>query len=194
MLEFRKAIEQRGKVLNSQVVKVDTFLNHMIDPELLKLAGKEFANHFKDKGITKIITIESGGIAPALMTAIELDVPMIYAKKTKPSTMEDPVVAVVYSFTKEKHYTICMEREAMIPGDKVLFIDDFLANGEAFKGIEEFCRLRDAELVGTGICISKNFQKGRPYIEKKGYDLYTLAAIEGFKDGKIVWDFSQEQE
>ena len=154
MKALKNAIETRGHYINDEVLKVDAFLNHQIDCSLVDEMGNEFYEHFKNKGITKVVTIESSGIAPAYATAIRLNVPLIFIKKTQPSTMIDPAFAEVFSFTKNKTYPICIEKEYLKKGDKVLFIDDFLANGEAFKGTEN--------LIAQAIH-SKNYLLALPY-------------------------------
>ncbi len=185
---LQERIEKEGSVLSEKAVKVDSFLNHTVDPDLMVSIGKAFAGYFQDLGITKVLTIEAGGIAPALMTALYLHVPLVYCKKALPSTMTDPVSTEVYSFTKQKSYTLCMEKAALDKGDVVLFIDDFLADGQAFKGIEDLCAKRQASLAGCGFCIEKSFQKGRPYIEQKGYRLCSLAPILKLENGRIIWN------
>lgn len=187
MKELKEAIENKGIFLSDDILKVDTFLNHQIDIELMDLMGQAFADHFKDKGITKVVTVETGGIAPGYAAARALGVPLIFTKKTEPNTMLDPVYSEVFSYTKKKHYTICMEKDYLHKEDKVLFIDDFLANGEAFKGIEELMEQTGASIAGVGICIEKAFQKGHAYITSRGYDLYSLAPIATVKDRKITW-------
>ena len=178
MKALKNAIETRGHFINDEVLKVDAFLNHQIDCSLVDEMGNEFYEHFKNKGITKVVTIESSGIAPAYATAIRLNVPLIFIKKTQPSTMIDPAFAEVFSFTKNKTYPICIEKEYLKKGDKVLFIDDFLANGEAFKGTENLIAQAQAEIVGVGMVIEKAFQNGRKILEEKGVRVESLAIIE----------------
>lgn len=187
MEALKREIIEKGKILRDDLLKVDSFLNHNIDVNLMEEIGKEFARHFKDAGITKVVTIETGGIAPAFTTAKELGVPMFFCKKTEPSTMIDPVSVDVFSYTKQKYYTICAEHGCFTEDDRILFIDDFLANGEAFKGIEALCSLTGSTVAGVGVCIEKAYQKGHEYIVSNGYDLYPLASIAEVKDGKIYW-------
>ncbi len=181
------AILEKGKILEGNILKVDTIINHQIDPVLMDKIGDEFYHYFKDKDITKVITVESSGIAPALMCALKLNVPLLFLKKTQPSTMNDPLTAEVFSYTKNKQYTLCAEKSFIADDDKLLFIDDFLANGEAFKGVEEIISQTNAQLVGVGILIEKSFQAGHDYIINQGYDLYSLANITSFDDGKITF-------
>lgn len=184
---LQEAIEKRGEIINDSILKVDSFLNHQIDCALMEQIGIEFANYFKDKHFTKIVTIESSGIAPAVFTGLKMDLPVIFLKKSEPSTMKDPVYTEAFSFTKNRKYTLCMERSCLNPEDSVLFIDDFLANGQAFISAEDLVHQCNAKINGIGIVIEKSFQKGRQLIEEKGYDIYSLARIQEMKDNKIVW-------
>ena len=188
MLALRQAIEEKGRVLSDSILKVDTFLNHQIDPVLMQQIGQAFARRFKEEGITKILTIETSGIPPAYATAVELNVPLIFAKKTQPGTMRDPLSTEVYSFTKQKPYTICLERGLLEPGDRVLFIDDFLANGEALKGAIRLTEGCGAQVVGVGIVIAKAFQKGPDWIRAQGLPYCPLASIRTFKDGRVIFE------
>lgn len=183
-----EAIKEKGRVLNGNILKVDTIINHQIDPVLMDKIGEEFYHHFKEKGITKVLTVESSGIAPAVMTALKLNVPVLFLKKAQPSTMSNPLTAEVFSYTKNKQYTLCAERNYIADNDKILFIDDFLANGEAFKGVETIVSQTNAEIVGVGILIDKSFQAGHDYIVNKGYDLYSLANIKSFHNGIIEFE------
>ena len=125
---LQEAIEKRGEIINDFILKVDSFLNHQIDCALMEQIGIEFANYFKDKHFTKIVTIESSGIAPAVFTGLKMNLPVIFLKKSEPSTMKDPVYTEAFSFTKNRKYTLCMERNCLNSEDSVLFIDDFMAN------------------------------------------------------------------
>ena len=156
MEALHKKIREEGIVLSDQVLKVDAFLNHQIDPQLMKEIGDEFARLFKDSGITKIVTIEASGIAPAVMTGLNLGVPVIFARKHQSLTLtENLLSATVYSFTKQRSYDVCVSKDFLAPGDQVLFIDDFLANGNAAKGIMDLVKQAGAELVGMGFIIEK---------------------------------------
>lgn len=184
---LQEAIEQRGTIINDDILKVDSFLNHQIDCELMEKIGLEFANYFKERNITKIVTIESSGIAPAVFAGLKMKLPVIFLKKSEPSTMKDPVYTEAFSFTKNRKYTLCMERNCLNQNDIVLFIDDFLANGQAFISAENLIQQCNARIEGIGIVIEKSFQKGRKLIEEKGYDIYSLARIQDMKDNKIIW-------
>jgi xanthine phosphoribosyltransferase len=188
MNELKKAILDQGVLVSDEILKVDSFLNHQINSNLMHSIGQDFSNYFKDKNVTKVVTIEAGGIAPALATAFYLNVPMVFIKKSQPSTMKDPLVSHVFSFTKNTTYPLCIEREYLNEGDNLLFIDDFLARGEAFKAIEDLTAQAGANLVGVGMCIDKTWQAGHDYILSKGYDLCSLAPIASMsKKNGINW-------
>lgn len=159
------ALEQKilteGIVLSDQVLKVDAFLNHQIDPVLMQQIGKEFAARFKDAGITKIITIEASGIAPAIMAGLELGVPVIFARKYQSLTLKTIYTAKVFSFTKQTESTIAISNKHINSSDKALVIDDFLANGQAALGLIDLIHQANAEVVGVGIVIEKSFQPGK---------------------------------
>lgn len=185
MKELVQAIKEQGEILDGNVLKVDRILNHQIDPNLMDKIGNEFYEYFKEKNITKVLTVESSGIAPALMCALKLNVPVLFAKKTQPSTMKDPLSCDVFSYTKHKKNTLCVESSFLDEEDRILFIDDFLANGEAFKGIETIINQKGCKLVGVGIVIDKTFQKGHSYIIEHGYDLLSLAEIKSFENNQL---------
>ena len=184
------ALEQKilneGIVLSDQVLKVDAFLNHQIDPVLMQLIGKEFAARFKDAGITKIITIEASGIAPAIMAGLELGVPVIFARKYQSLTLKDDLYrSKVFSFTKQTESTIAISNKHLSSTDKALVIDDFLANGQAALGLIDLIHQANAEVVGVGIVIEKSFQPGRDVLLEKGYRVESLARVKSLADGKV---------
>ena len=179
-------IKEKGIVINEDILKVDSFLNHQIDPTLMKEIGNEFANHFKNKNITKVFTIESSGIAPALMTALELNVPIVFLKKQKPNTLNNDFYQTeVKSFTKNNIYNLTVAKKYISPDDNILIIDDFLANGEAASGTIRLIEEGKAKVAGIGIVIEKYFQPGRKLLEEKGYDIYSLARIKSLQNNKI---------
>lgn len=182
---LKKAILEKGKIIDGNILKVDAIINHQVYPELMEAMGNNIYEHFKNQNITKVVTVESSGIAPAVFVALRMHVPLVFMKKTKPSTMMDPLTSEVVSFTKNKKYTLCMEREYISKDDRVLLVDDFLASGEAFKGVETIIEQTGATLVGVGILIEKSFQQGHQYIVDKGYDLYSLADIKSLENGEI---------
>lgn len=188
MKRLHDMINQEGIVLSDQVLKVDAFLNHQVDPTLMWEIAYEFMDRFQDAGITRILTIEAGGIAPAMMTALRLGVPMVYARKTKSVTLnEGTISAEVFSFTKQQTSTITVAEKYLQPGERVLIIDDFLANGEAAFGLARLVEQAGAEVAGFGIVIEKSFQPGRQKLIDAGFRVESLARVESLKDGKATF-------
>ena len=188
MYALEQKILNEGIVLSDQVLKVDAFLNHQIDPVLMQLIGKEFAARFKDAGITKIITIEASGIAPAIMAGLELGVPVILARKYQSLTLKDDLYrSKVFSFTKQTESTIAISNKHISSSDKALVIDDFLANGQAALGLIDLIHQANAEVVGVGIVIEKSFQPGRDVLLEKGYRVESLARVKSLADGKVTF-------
>lgn len=148
-------IRQEGSV-DGNIIKVDRFLNHMVDPRLYELMATELAQRFFDRGITKILTAETSGIMLAMAVAVELSVPFIYAKKKRPITMSSYYAAASYSFTKQESTTLYVSKEVMNSDDRILFIDDFFAKGSTYKAIEEIMEQSGASLVGAGFIINKS--------------------------------------
>lgn len=179
-------ILERGIAVNEDILKVDSFVNHQVDPELMKNIGDEFAEHFKGQGITKVATIESSGIAPALMTALALNVPMLILKK-QPSKIlnQDLYQTVVTSYTKGTSYELTLSKNFISENDHVLIIDDFLANGEAATGTIRLIRKAHATIAGVGILIEKSFQPGYEKLTEQGIDVYSLARIAKLGEGVI---------
>ena len=185
---LKERIREEGIVLNNRVLKVDSFLNHQIDPKLFVQIGKEIANRFKVKGIERIVTIEASGIAVALQVAIEMDVPLVFARKKKSILMTDDVYhSVVYSYTKEENYDVTISKKFLPAGEKVLIIDDFLASGEAAMGLVKLVESAGDTVEGIAIVIEKSFQPGRERLEREGYDVESLVRIKEFKDNKCVF-------
>lgn len=186
MKELEEKILEEGIVLGPNILKVDSFLNQQIDSELILKMGKAFAQHFKDKKIDKVLTVESSGIAPALATAIELGVKCVFARKQQSLTTGDNVYhSSVYSFTKEVTNELIVSKNFLNEDENVLMIDDFLANGQAAKGMVALVRQAGANPSGLGIVIEKSFSDGRKVVEDMGLDLYSLARIKSLDDGKI---------
>lgn len=176
LLEER--IRQDGKVRGTEVLKVDRFLNHQIDVELLQEIGQEFLRLFGNEGVTKILTIEASGIGIACVTAQYFKVPVIFAKKNKTKNIAgDVYTSQVESFTHGKVYDIIVSKEFLRPEDRVLLIDDFLANGSALQGLINLVRDAGATLVGAGICIEKAFQPGGDRIRGMGVRVESLARV-----------------
>ena len=186
MYALEQKILSEGIVLSDEVLKVDAFLNHQIDPVMMQLIGKEFAARFKDAGITKIITIEASGIAPAIMAGLELGVPVIFARKYQSLTLKDDLYrSKVFSFTKQTESTIAMSNKHISSADKALVIDDFLANGQAALGLIDLIHQAKAEVVGVGIVIEKSFQPGRDILLEKGYRVESLARVKSLANGTV---------
>lgn len=171
-------IKADGIAVNEHILKVDSFINHQVDPMLMQEMGREIAEHFKDKGITKIATIESSGIAPALMTSIAMNVPMIILKK-QPSKIlnQDLYQTVVTSFTKETNYELTLSKKYINENDHVLIVDDFLANGEAATAALRLLRMSHATIAGFAVLIEKSFQPGRQKLTSQGIEVFALAKI-----------------
>lgn len=183
---LKAKILDEGIVIGTEVLKVDSFLNHQIDPNLMAQIGKEFAKIFSNTKITKILTIESSGIAPAIFAAIELNVPMVYAKKTTSVNLDKEThEARVHSFTKQIDYMIRVSKKFISKDDSVLIIDDFLANGQAIIGLAEIIDAAGAKLVGAGIVIEKGFQDGGALVREMGIRVESLAIIDKMSQGKI---------
>ncbi|HGI2397608.1 TPA: xanthine phosphoribosyltransferase [Streptococcus agalactiae] len=187
-----KLLEERilkdGDVLGENILKVDSFLTHQVDFELMQEIGKVFADKYKEAGITKVVTIEATGIAPAVYAAQALGVPMIFAKKAKNITMTEGILtAEVYSFTKQVTSQVSIVSRFLSNDDTVLIIDDFLANGQAAKGLLEIIGQAGAKVAGIGIVIEKSFQDGRDLLEKTGVPVTSLARIKAFENGRVVF-------
>ena len=178
MKMLEEKILAEGKAMGEDILKVDSFVNHQVDPVLMQQIGTAFADHFKDKGITKVVTIESSGIAPALMTALALNVPMVILKKQPSKVLNNDLYqTVVTSFTKGTSYELTLSQKFISESDHVLIIDDFLANGEAATGAIRLIRLAHATVAGVGILIEKSFQPGRQKLNDQGFEVYSLARV-----------------
>lgn len=176
-------------VVNENVIKVDSFLNHQLDPVVMKEISKEFVEYFNDREITKVMTIEASGIAPGILVASELGVPMLFAKKSEPSTMksDDQFSTNIHSFTKNLTSRVLVSKKYLSPDDKVLIVDDFLANGEAALGLIDLVEQAGAETVGVGICVEKSFQPGRQKLEDKGVDIFSIVRIASLEGNKMTF-------
>lgn len=186
LLEER--IKQDGRVIGTEVLKVDNFLNHQVDPALMKAMGDEFARLFADAKVDKVLTVESSGIAPAVFAALALNVPMVFARKKKSLTLsEDHYTADVYSFTNQETNHVIVDKRFIQPGERLLLIDDFLANGQAVEGMMQIAEAAGAEVVGVGIVIEKTFQKGRALLDERDVRVESLARIAAFEDGEVIF-------
>lgn len=178
MKKLEGIILSRGQVLDGNILRVDSFLNQQIDTRLMGEIGNEFAEYFKGKGITKILTVESSGIAPALATGRRLSCDVVFARKQKSLTTDDySYSSTAYSYTKEEMIQLIVSKEFINEDDRILIIDDFLANGQAVKALMAIINQAGASLVGVGIVIEKSFQEGRKLLDEMGIDVYSLAKI-----------------
>ncbi|MEG0962513.1 MAG: xanthine phosphoribosyltransferase [Lachnospiraceae bacterium] len=175
-----------GIAVNEHILKVDGFIHHQVDPQLMLEIGKELAEHFKNQGITKVATIESSGIAPALMAAVSMNIPLIILKK-QPSKIlnQDLYQTVVTSYTKGTNYELTLSQKFITENDHVLIIDDFLANGEAATGAIRLIRKAHATIAGVGVLIEKSFEPGREKLAQQGVDVYALARISKLEKGIV---------
>lgn len=187
---LKERIRKDGKVKEGNVLKVDSFLNHQMDIHLFQEIGKEFQKRFQGEEINKILTIEASGIGIACIVAQSFDVPVVFAKKTQTKNIAgDTWTTKVESFTHGRIYDIIVAKEFLGKGDKVLIIDDFMANGKALEELAELVTMSGAELVGAGIVIEKGFQPGGDELRRKGIRVESLAIIESMNDktGEIVF-------
>ncbi len=183
MNSLQKRIMTDGTVLPGNILKVDSFLNHQIDTGLLKDMSKDFYDLFKDKNINKILTIEASGIAIACYVADHFNVPVVFAKKGKHKNVgSDVYTAEVFSYTKGTSYEVSVSKRYISPDDRILIIDDFLANGQAVLGLQKIIDDAGAELCGAGIAITKCFQQGEQLLLDAGIDVKSLAAIESMEN------------
>ena len=187
-----KLLEQRileeGQVRAGNVLKVDCFLNHQLDVALLDEIGGEFYRIFQNDGINKILTIEASGIAIACMTAKHFHVPVVFAKKAKSRNLDgDVFTSTVHSYTYDRDYDITLSKKFLGPQDKVLIVDDFLANGKAMRGLLDVCGQAGCSVGGIGICIEKGFQPGGDELRREGYKLASLAIIDQMSDTGLTF-------
>lgn len=186
---LKQKILDCGRALDEHVLLVDSFLNNQVDVKLMQEVGKEFARRFADTGITRIVTIESSGIAPAAMAALEMDLPLVILKKSKSSILKEGILQTeVFSFTKNAPYMLTLKPQFVRPGDRVLLIDDFLANGEAALGASSLLERAGAQVAGIGIVIAKTFQPGLKKLQEAGYRVEILAPVKRMAENLIEFD------
>lgn len=191
LLEER--ILQQGQVRPGDVLKADCFLNHQLDVALLDEIGAEFHRIFGAEGVNKIITIEASGIAIACMTARHFGVPVVFAKKAKSKNIDGAVyTSTVHSFTYGRDYDITLAKKFLSPADRVLVLDDFLANGKAMRGLLDICQQAGATVAGIGICIEKGFQPGGAELRAQGYNLASLAIVDSMSDDGLTFREQKE--
>ncbi|WP_055667555.1 xanthine phosphoribosyltransferase [Desnuesiella massiliensis] len=186
---LKQKILECGQVIGNDILKVDSFLNHQMDVRLFNEMGKEFKKRFENEEVTKILTIEASGIGIACIAAQYFNnVPVVFAKKALGSNMDiDNYEAEVHSFTKQRTYNIKVNKNYIDEKDKVLIIDDFLANGRAALGLIDIVKQALANVVGVGIVIEKGFQCGREVIEKQGVRIESLAIVKEMKDNQVIF-------
>lgn len=190
MLLLEERIRRDGAVKEGNVLKVDSFLNHQIDVALLNELGREFHRLFADAGVTKILTIEASGIGVACLTAQYFGVPVVFAKKSQSVNIDGSVYSTkIESFTHKRVYDVIVSKKFLTPGDRVLIIDDFLANGKALEGLCAIVSAAGAAVAGIGIAIEKGFQEGGARIRAQGYRLESLAIVERMnaETGEVVF-------
>ena len=187
MRELEDRIRQDGRSLPGGILKVDNFINHQMDGDLMCSCAREMVRLFKPTGFNKILTVEASGIAPSIFAGYLAHVPVVFAKKATPRTLDDKFVTKVHSFTKDRDYDIIVSKEYLNAGDRILFIDDFLACGNAALGMADLCRQAGAELMGMGFLVEKAFQGGRVKITSvvPGLQVESLAIVTALGDGKI---------
>lgn len=183
---LKERIMQEGRCFPGGILKVDSFVNHQMDAQLMMDIAREFVRLFGDLPINKVVTIEASGIAPAIMVGYLLHLPVVFVKKKQPKTMEGMITSVVHSFTKDCDYTVCVSGSYLNENDHVLFIDDFLANGNASKGVMDLCQKAGAKIEAMGFIIEKAFQHGGDFLRREGIRYEALATVENLDDCKIV--------
>ncbi len=186
MKQLKERILRDGKCFPGGILKVDNFINHQMDPILMHEMAQELVRRFSNHNINKVITIEASGIAPAIMVGAYLNVPVLFAKKKMPSTMENMLKTEVFSFTKNKSYPVCVSGNYLTSDDRVLFIDDFLANGNAAMGIIDLITQAGATLEGMGFLIEKGFQSGGAKLREQGIHVESLAIIDSLDNCTIT--------
>ncbi|MCA4808592.1 xanthine phosphoribosyltransferase [Empedobacter stercoris] len=188
---LKERILKDGKSFDGGILKVDSFINHQMDPILMKNIADEFVKCFSDLNINKIITIEASGIAPAILVGLALELPVVFVKKSKPKTMQDFYSTQVYSFTKDRTYDVCVSNQYLNEDDNVIFIDDFLANGNAALGVKDLIKQSGANLLGMGFIIEKSFQEGRNRLIDQGIRVESLVRIDWLGENSI--EFVEEK-
>ena len=183
---LEERIVKDGVVKEGNILKVDSFLNHHMDINLFDQMGEEFKRRFADKPINKIVTIEASGIAPAILVGYLKQLPVVFIKKKQPKTMDNMLSTVVHSFTKDRDYTVCISNSFLTPDDHVLFIDDFLANGNAANGVIDLCKMSGATIEAMGFIIEKAFQHGGDFLREHNIRYEALATVESLDDCKIL--------
>lgn len=185
---LQERIRQEGEVLPGNIIKIDGFMNHRVDTKLMREIAKEFKRLFPTEGLTAVLTVEASGIPLATICAEELGIPMVFAKKAKSDNIEGGLYqSDIFSYTYKRKFTLLVSRQWLGKDDKVLIVDDFLANGEALRGLVEIVEQAGAELVGIGVAVEKGFQPGGKRLREEGHNLKSLAIIESADETGIVF-------
>lgn len=187
MEELKQRILRDGKARKEgNLVLVGSFLNHQLDPQLMMHCAEEFARLFKDKGVNKILTIEASGIAPAIMLGYLMNLPVVFIKKDNPKNVDAAWNSWEYSFTHAVNTDVCIAREFLSPSDRIVFIDDFLADGHASGCVIDFCRQSGAEIVGMGFLVEKGFARGGQFLRDHGITYHALTTIRCINDDNTM--------
>lgn len=185
---LKERIRKEGRILGNGILKVDSLINHQVDPQLMDACGVEFAKRFANIGATKILTAEISGIAPALMAGLHMNVPVVYARKTRPVTMPDTVyLTIAPSHTKGHMVDLIVSPEYLRKGEKIIIIDDFLASGATIRGLIRLAEAAGAKVVGVGTLIEKTFEGGRESLQSLKVPIEALVQISSFDNGKITF-------
>ncbi len=182
---LNQRILQDGQCLPGGILKVDSFINHQLDPDLMMQLAQEIARTYADRPLNKILTIEASGIAPALFVGYLMHLPVVFIKKAKPSTMDGMFTTTVHSFTKGTDSTVCVSKNFLTATDRVLFIDDFLANGHAAQAAIDLCHQASAHIEAMAFLIEKAFQNGGDYLRAQGIDYTAIATVKSLDNGAI---------
>jgi xanthine phosphoribosyltransferase len=186
--QLKQRILAEGRNLGRGILKVDSFVNHQVDPALMRACAQEFARRFRSLNVTRVLTAEISGIAPALLTALELGVPVVFARKHKPVTMPETVyLTTAPSHTKGIDINLMLSPEYLAAGERVLIIDDFLATGQTILGLVRLAQAAGATIVGVGALIEKTFEGGRAALKSLGVPVEALAIITDMSEGQIVF-------
>lgn len=188
MKALEEKILQEGTILPGNILKVGSFLNHQVDAGFMMEMGREIAARYRNDGVTKVLTIETSGIPLAFAAAVELGVPMVFAKKNRTSNLSGGLyTAMVHSYTHDTDYNVVVEKHYLNAEDKVLIVDDFLANGKALLGLQEIVEMAGASLVGAAVAIEKGFQKGGDKLRAGGMRVESLAIIDTMSDDSVTF-------
>ncbi len=187
MQNLKNVLESKNAVINNNIIRVDSFLNQNVSISLLQEICNDFYNNFKSLEIDKIVTIETGGIAPATLLCSLLNVDLLILKKELPQFIDNYYNTEVKSFTKNKIYNLSCSKENIKSNENILFIDDFLANGQAVLGVKNIINQANAHLVGTGFIIEKTYQSGATIVEELNIPKHSIAKINSIHNNKIIW-------